>query len=52
MQAFRSLSFLMLLLMNGDLNSRGGGGGGVTSIIKVYTDVQLELGILFRPPII
>ena len=26
------------------------GGGGVTSIIKVYTDVRLEWGILFRPP--
>ena len=24
--------------------------GGVTSIIKVYTDVRLEWGILFRPP--
>ena len=28
----------------------GGRGGGVTSIIKVYTDVRLEWGILFRPP--
>ena len=28
-----------------DLNTRG-----VTSIIKVYTDVRLEWGILFRPP--
>ena len=26
------------------------GGGGVTSIIKVYTDVRLEWGILLRPP--
>ena len=25
-------------------------GGGLTSIIKVYTDVRLEWGILFRPP--
>ena len=25
-------------------------GTGVTSIIKVYTDVRLEWGILFRPP--
>ena len=24
--------------------------GGVTSITKVYTDVRLEWGILFRPP--
>ena len=24
---------------------------GLTSIIKVYTDVRLELGILFRPPL-
>ena len=26
------------------------GGGGGTSIIKVYADVRLEWGILFRPP--
>ena len=25
------------------------GGGGVSSIIKVYTDVRVEWGILFRP---
>ena len=29
-----------------DHNSEHGGGGGVTSIIKVYTDVQLE-GVYF-----
>ena len=32
------------------VSKRHGGGGGVTSIIKVYTDVRLEWGILFRPP--
>ena len=26
-----------------------GGGGGLTSIIKVYTDVRLKYAILFRP---
>ena len=37
------------------VNSREGGGGRggveVTSIIKVYTDVRLEWGILFRPQV-
>ena len=47
---WHALQHVVVFTMNFDMWNHGGGGGGVTSIIKVYTDVRLEWGILFRPP--